>query len=161
MTSTLNAPVFEVKQDSEWYKYTKARLQREKEFFAELNKTFFEDNGFSYYHGEHFGVSGDSKDYEKYKDEVLKNPDRNGVHIFRKRSKYTAIFIEMMKGIDDKNPFKPHDVFGRNNLRASQWLGDRWFFGAKVADKVVGEEVEEIDYKEYLKLVMDSMDTDK
>lgn len=156
MTSTLNAPVFEVKQDSEWYQYKKAQTQRERSFFKEILSNYFEDNGFSYYHDDHFGVSGDSKDFEKYKDELTKNPDRNGVHTFKKKSKHYPIFREMLKDVVDKDPFKPHDVFGRNNLKASHWLGDRWFYGVKDASKVLNNEVEPIDYKEYLKVFMDS-----
>lgn len=160
MTQPIDAPVYEVKQDSEWYIETKARLQREDEFFKEINSTYFEDRGFAYYHAEHFGVDGKSKDYEKYKDELLKNPDKNGIYIFKKKSKYVPIFKEMIAKVGEKNPFKSHDVFGVNNLKYSQWIGDRWFFSVKNEEYIKDpkEEVQPIEYKEYLKVVMDSLD---
>ena len=159
MAQTLDAPVYEVKQDSEWYIETKARNKRQDEFFKEINTTYFEDRGFAYYHSEYFGVDKRSKDYEKYKDELLKNPDKNGIYIFKKKSKYVPIFKEMIAKVGEKNPFKSHDVFGANNLKQSQWIGDRWFFSVKNEEYIKDpkEEVQSIDYKEYLKVVMDSL----
>lgn len=160
MSQTLDAPVYEVKQDSEWYIETKARNERETEFFKEINSTYFNDRGFAYYHSEHFGVNGRSEDYEKYKDELLKNPDKNGVYIFKKKSKFVPIFKEMIAKVGDKNPFKSHDVFGTNNLKASQWIGNRWFFSVKREEyiKDPSGEVQPIDYKEYLALLMSSLE---
>jgi hypothetical protein len=154
---TLDAPVYEVKQDSEWYKNRVKRDLQIKEFFKKINAEYFKDNGFSFYHSEWFGVQGDSADYETYKDEVMKNPNKDGVHIIKKRSKYFAIFKELLEQIDDSSPFKSHDVLGFNNISGSQWVGNRWFFGVKHEEFVKGEEVTLIDYKEYLKVVMDSL----
>jgi hypothetical protein len=156
--SALDSPVYEVKQDSEWYKSEVKREQDIKNFFEKINSEYFCDNGFSFYHSEYFGVNYKSKDYEKYRDEVTKNPNKDGVHTFKKRSKHFKIFKEMIEQIEFSSPFKRHDVFGLNNLTASQWLGDRWFFGVKHEKFVKGEEVEPIDYKEYLKLLLEAQD---
>lgn len=158
MTETLSSPVYEVKKESEWYRQMKEMKEKQKEFFTKINEEYFEDNGFSYYHSEYFGVQADSKDYEKYKDEVVKNPKDNGFHAFKKRSKYYPIFREMLKEIPERDPFKSHDVLGLNNISGSQWIGDRWFFGVKHEKYVKGDEVEPVAYKEYLKAVMDVMD---
>ncbi|WP_163538278.1 hypothetical protein [Gracilibacillus sp. YIM 98692] len=156
---TLDSPVFEVKQDSQWHKDTVFRNQKRKEFFKELSEKYLTDNGFAFYHEGHFGIYGHSKDYETYKDELTKNPDKNGIHTFKKRSKYHKIFKEMLEGFEDKySPFKAHDVFGTNNMKASQWLGDRWFWSVKDKSQVVGDEVEPLDYKDYLKVVMEHVE---
>ena len=154
---TLDAPVYEVRQDSEWYKETVKRDTDINNFFKEINEKYFTDNGFSFYHSEYFGISGSSKDYETYKDHLLKNPEKNGMYPFKKRSKYYPIFKEMIEKIDRGNPFKAHDVLGLNNVAASQWLGDRWFYQVKRAEDVkdtTGAEVTPIEYVDYLSLVM-------
>jgi hypothetical protein len=156
--SALDAPVYEVKQDSRWYKSEVKREQDIKNFFERINTQYFSDNGFSFYHSEYFGVNHKSKDYETYKDEVTKNPNKDGVHTFKKRSKHFKVFKEMIEQIENSSPFKKHDVFGLNNLTASQWIGDRWFFGVKNEKSVKSDEVEPIDYKEYLKLLMENLD---
>lgn len=156
---TLAAPVYEVNQDSEWYKKMQKRNKDINKFFKDINEEFgFEDNGFSFYHSEYFGVSAHSKDYEKFKDELLKNPESNGMHPFRKRSKYYQIFKKKIEQIEDISPFKSHDVFGTNNISASQWVKDRWFFGVKNEEYVKGDEVSPIVFKEYLKVLMEVLD---
>jgi hypothetical protein len=154
---TLDAPVYEVKQDSEWYKAAIKRNKDINDFFKKVNEEYFKDNGFVFYHSEWFGIQADSEDFETYKDELLKNPEKNGVHIFKKRSKYFNIFKELIEQIEEISPFKPHDALGMNNISASQWIGDRWFFGVKHEKLVKGDEVVPVDYKDYLKLVMSKL----
>lgn len=154
---TLNSPVYEVKKDSEWYMKKRKKESDIKDFFKKINTEYFKDNGFSFYHSEYFGVNSNSKDYETYKDEVSKNPNKDNVHIFKKRSKYFKIFKGLLKSIEEISPFKNHDVFGPNNAKVSQWIEDRWFFEVGNEDLVKGEEVSLMDYKEYLQLVMDSI----
>lgn len=156
MTATLNAPVYEVNPESEWYKSSLAKLQRQKEFFKKINSMYFDDNGFSYYNTKVFGIKGNSKDYEKYKEELLKNPDSRGIYLFKKRSKYYAIFNEMLMKVEDKNRFKSHEVFGINNITGRQWIGERWFFGVEKEEDVEGEEAVLVNYREYLEAVMDA-----
>lgn len=155
--NTLDAPVFEVKKDSDWYKETKQYNERRKNFFEEMNKTYMKDSGFVYWHSEYFGILGSSADYETYKDELKKNPVEDRIYIFKKRSKHYPIFKEMIKQIGDRDPFKSHDVLGMNNMTGNQWIGDRWFYGVKNEECVTGEEVEPIDYKEYLKVVVEAL----
>ena len=38
--NTLNAPIYEVKQDNEWYKETAAYRERQKQFFKEINEKY-------------------------------------------------------------------------------------------------------------------------
>jgi hypothetical protein len=156
--NTLDAPIYEVKQDSEWYQKQVKRRTDIEEFFKKMNSEYFKDNGFSFYHSEWFGVQGDSKDYETFKDELMKNPNKDGVHIFKKRSKYFKVFKELLEKIEEVSPFKTHDVFGLNNVKASHWVGDRWFFSVKRDELKNGDEVTPIDFKEYLGLVMKSLD---
>ncbi len=158
---TLDSPVYEVKQESDWYKKTAARREKRRNFFKEINEKYFKDNGFAYYHSEYFGVSGDSEDYEVYKDELKKNPTKDNIYIFKKRSKYYPIFKEMIEEIDDNySPFEGHDRLGTNNMTGSQWIGDRWFWGVKNESNVKSDEVKPIDYKEYLQVIMETVDSD-
>jgi hypothetical protein len=154
---TLDAPVYEVKQDSEWYKKAIKRNDDIDNFFKKVKEQYNLGEGFSFYHSEYFGVHSNTEEYKLYKYEVTKNPNKDGVHTFKKRSKYFKEIKELVEQIELISPFKPHDVLGRNNITASQWIGDRWFFQVKHAQFVKGDEVTPVDYKEYLKLYLDSL----
>lgn len=151
---TLDAPVYEVKQDSEWYKSEVRRKNGINNFFNTFKEKYGIDKGFGFYHSEFFGVHAGTEAYEYFKDEVLKNPDSNGFYPFKKRSKFYKEINELLEQIEDKNPFKSHDVLGMNNTTASQWLGDRWFYGVKNGQFVTGDEVTPIEFKDYLEVVM-------
>lgn len=155
--NTLDAPIFEVSQDSQWYKDEVKLRKNQKDFFKTINKEYFSDNGFIYYHSEHFGIDGNSADYNTYKEELKKNKDKNGVYIFKKKSKYYPIFKEMISNIGEKDPFKAHDVFGSNNMNYSQWVGNRWFYGVHSPELVKSNEVIPVEYKDYLQVVMDNI----
>ena len=153
---TLDAPVYEVNQTSTWYKKKIKQMEDQRRVFKKLNTQYFQDGGFSYYHSEHFGVAGQSKDFETYKDEVRKNPDKNGVHIFKVRSPHFPIFKALLEEIEEISPFKTHDVFGLNNVEASQWLGEKWFFQVKHEDLIKEPEILTLwNYTDYLQHVMD------
>lgn len=155
---TLDAPVYEVKKESEWYKSFKKRREEVNEFFKKVEAEYGLSDGFSFYHSAYFGVEAGSKEYELYKDEVSKNPNKDGVHPFKKRSKHFKILKELLEQIEEISPFKSHDVLGLNNISGSQWIGDRWFFGVKHEQYVKGDEVTPIKYKDYLKVAMDALD---
>jgi hypothetical protein len=154
---TLDAPVYEVNQDSEWYQKMLKRNNDIMEFFKEIKEQYGLGEGFSFYHSEYFGIRSGTKDYDRYKGELLKNPDKNGFYPFKKRSKYFQPIKALIEKVEQVSPFTSHDVFGLNNITASQWVGDRWFFGVKKEKLVKGTEVTPIDFKEYLKLVIDTL----
>jgi hypothetical protein len=153
---TLDAPIYEVKQDSDWYKSAKKRNCDIDNFFIAFNEKYGIEKGFVFYHSDYFGVHAGTEAYEFFKEEILKNPDGD-FYPFRKRSKYYKEIKELLDQIEDRNPFRSHDVFGLNNVTASQWIGDRWFYGVKDSKPVKGVEVAPIDYKTYLKVVMDTL----
>lgn len=156
---TLDSPVFEVKQDSKWYKETKDRRDGREEFFKRVKENgYFKDNGFAFYDEKHFGIYAESDDYETYKNELSKNPDKNGIHKFKKNTEHYKIFHEMLSKFEPHDPFKCHDVLGFNNPKSSQWIDGRWFWSVKDESQVVGKEVEKIDYKNYLKVVMEHVE---
>jgi hypothetical protein len=155
---TLDAPIYEVNKDSEWYIKQKKRRDDIDEFFKKVKEKYGLMDGFSFYHSEYFGIRAGTKDYETYKGELLKNPDSKGFYPFKKRSKYFKEIKELIEQIEEISPFKSHDIFGTNNTSASHWVGDRWFFGIKHEKYVKGDEVTPIDYKDYLKIVMDNLD---
>ncbi|TWL25276.1 hypothetical protein CHCC16736_4159 [Bacillus licheniformis] len=43
-------------------------------------------------------------------------------------------------------------------MTGRQWIDDRWFFGVKSEELVKGGSVVAIDYKDYLKIVMEHLD---
>lgn len=153
---TLDAPIFEVNRDSEWYKSAKKRNEDIDTFFAAFKEKYGDNDGFGFYHSEYFGVHAGTKCYELFKDQVLKNPTADGFYPFRKRSKYYKEIKELLDQIEDRSAFKSHDVFGMNNTTASQWIDERWFFSVKDEESVKDEnnEVAPVSYKEYLKVVM-------
>lgn len=157
---TLDAPVYEVKQDSDWYKKALKRRSDIDKFFEIVKEKYGFGSGFSFYHSEYFGIHSGTKDYETYKDELLKTPDSNNksFYPFKKRSKYFNEIKNLIAQIEEVSPFKAHDVLGLNNVKASQWIGDRWFYQVKNEQHVKGDEVTPIDYKDYLKVVMNTLE---
>lgn len=156
---TLDSPVYEVNPDSQWYQDKKQQREDIETFFKTIRERFGMGDGFSFYHKEYFGIHGNTKDYEKFKDELLKNPtEKNDFYPFKKRSVFYKEINELLKKVKEVYPFKPHDELGLNNVSASQWIGDRWFFQVKDTTMVKGNDVIPVIYKEYLQLVMDRLD---
>lgn len=158
---TLGSPVYEVKQDSEWYIKEMKRRNDVNKFFDKFEEKYGIRKGFSYYHSEYFGVYGGTEAYELFKDDVVKNPTKDDWYAFKKRSKYFKEIKELLEKIEKVSPFHSHDVLGLNNVVASQWIGDRWFFqikNEKFVKDTEHKEVAPIDYKEYLKFVMDCIE---
>lgn len=157
---TLDAPVFEVNQDSEWYKNKKQQKEDTKNFFKIIKEKYGLSDGFAFYHSDYFGIYGGTKDYETYKNELVKTPtEKDDFYPFKKRSKYYKEIKELIQQITEIYSFKSHDVFGLNNVSASQWVGDRWFFGVNNEEYIKEhKEIVPIDYKEYLKIVMETLD---
>lgn len=154
---TLDAPVYEVHQDSQWYKAVKKRNEDRKVFFKRIKEEFGLGSGFSYYHSTYFGIAGGTDAFNKYRKELLKNP-KDGFYPFRKSSKVYKAIHEMLEKIETVYPFQSHDEFGLNNVTASQWLGNRWFFGVRDPKHVVSKIADPIDYKDYLKIVMENIE---
>lgn len=156
---TLGSPIYEVKQDSKWYQDKKKRNEEIDKFFDAFEEKYGVRKGFSFYHADYFGIQEDSEAFEQFKDELLKNPtEKSGFHPFKKRSKYYKEIQTLIKQITEINPFKPHDQLGLNNVVASQWINDRWFFQVRNQQLVDGDEIVPIDYKDYLKIVMDKLE---
>jgi hypothetical protein len=156
---TLDAPVYEINQDSDWYKRKMKQKEDTKNFFQVVKEKYGLVDGFGFYHSDYFGIHGNTKDYELFKGELLKNPDNGDFYPFKKRSKYYNEIKKLIEKVEVISPFTSHDVFGLNNVTASQWLGDRWFYGVKNAELIKRSEIiTPIDYKDYLKVVMDSLE---
>lgn len=156
MVEALGSPVYEVKQDSQWYKDEKQRRKDTKLFFKRIQARFGMNDGFAFYHSNYFGIHAGTDDFEKFKGELLKNPsEKDDFHPFRKRSKYYKELQEMLSEIKEVYPFKPHDELGLNNVKSSHWIKDRWFYQVRNKAHVKSEgDVMPVDYNEYLKLVM-------
>jgi hypothetical protein len=156
---TLDAPIFEVKQDSDWYKRKRKQQEDIEVFFKTIKEKYGLVDGFGYYHSDFFGIHYGTEDYKNFKNELLKNPHEGDFHPFKKRSKYYKEIKGLLNNIEDISPFKPHDTFGLNNLNSSQWIGDRWFYSVKNAERIKRhDEITPVDYKDYLKIVMNALD---
>lgn len=160
---TLDAPVYEVKQDSEWYKQKVKQDEETKQFFKTIKKKYGIGEGFGFYHSEFFGIHEGTEAFEKFRSELLKNPHKEtDFYPFRKRSKYFKEIKELIEDIERVSPFTSYDTFGLNNVTASQWIGDRWFFEVKHPEYIKNhDEITPIDYKDYLKIVMNHLDKDE
>ncbi|MBM7598189.1 vacuolar-type H+-ATPase catalytic subunit A/Vma1 [Virgibacillus halotolerans] len=175
----LSEPLFEINQESKYYKTKKeikdSRPKMHKILKEIANEFEFKLDDFARYGARGFGFYQYTDSYEKYEDKLTKNADRNGVHTFKKATQeYKAIsprLVEIERIENKVNPFTLHDIFGLNNLKASQWLGDRFFVEVKSAEETKKkvsdpkrsiefeiEPVKEISYKEYLQLLMDRID---
>lgn len=58
---TLDAPIYEIKQESDWYKTEKKRREDINKFFDEFEATYGIKNGFSFYHSEYFEYAQEQK----------------------------------------------------------------------------------------------------
>ena len=176
---TLNAPLFELNQQSIYYKVLKEVKDNNPRIDQIIRKTAeligYDSSEFVYYGSRGFGFYGDSKAYEKFKDQLTKRPDRNGVYTFKRTtSTYKTVsprMLEIEKIQSKINPFALHDIFGLNNLVATQWIEDRFFVEVRSEEDTKKllvserrrkqceiEPVKEIGYKEYLELVMTKVD---
>ncbi|APH36031.1 hypothetical protein BHE96_10775 [Bacillus subtilis] len=154
---TLNAPIYEVKQESNWYKAEKKRKEGINTFFDKFEEKYGVEEGFAFYHSEYFGVYEGTEAYELFKNDIVKNP-KDGFYAFKKRSKHFNEIKSMIEQIEKVSPFRSHDELGFNNMTGRQWIDDRWFFGVKSEQLVKGDNVVAIDYKDYLKIVMEHLD---
>lgn len=156
--ATLSHPVYEVKQDTKWYKEKLKWRKGSKQFFEDLDKDYGIKVGFHYYHSTYFGMTPDCTKFEEYRDQLTKNANKDGIYTFKKTSKMFKELSERIKAFDLVYAFQHHDELGLNNVTRSQWLDDRWFFEVKNEKFVEGNSVELIDYKEYLKFIVDSLE---
>lgn len=176
---TLSEPLFEVNPECDYYKLVKRKKDNEPkvdQIFKDVANEFgYDYNDFAYYGCSGFGFYGGTKSYEKFKSDLTKKADRNGIHTFKLTSKIFKLISPKFSEVDDLlksgSPFTIHDIFGWNNLKASQWIGDRLFFEVKNVDQTEKllnaenrrerfeiEPVMKINYKNYLELVMEKLD---
>lgn len=174
---TLSEPVFELSKESKYYKVlkdVKDAQPRVNEIFESVSNKFgFDPKEFRFYNSGRFGFERYSKGFKKFEDQLKKTADRDGIHAFKKASPVFKEAKEELKEIDEitsqLNPFALHEIFGFNNLKAMQWIGERFFVQVKseeVTRKAMqetsrnydSEPVQEITYKEYLQLIMDKME---
>lgn len=175
---TLNAPLFELNPESKYYKTIKAikdSNSRINEILGEIASEFdFELDEFSYYGSRGFGFKYDTESYEKFEAHLTKKPDSNGVHTFKKTTATYKLISPKLVEVDEilskKDSFALHDIFGFNNLKASQWIKDRYFVEVKsetVTQEALNssergkrfevEPVMEASYKDYLLLITESL----
>lgn len=181
---TLDAPLYEVNQESTFYKNSLEKRNYHLKIsvvIGEIAEAYgFDQDDFRYYGPFGFGFLGSSDAYDLMKEHLVKNSDRNGVYTFKKISKpYKDISARLLSIPEiNFNPFQAHDVFGANNLIASQWVEERLFYGVKVASeteyavtkraesakeqgKEYVEAVVSIDHKDYLRLILDKLEKDE
>lgn len=170
---TLNEPMYEINQNSEHYKKAKWRKDQQgriNEIITSVALEYgFDAEALQIYSHACFGFKWHAPDVDKFKEHLTKNSDRNGIHTFKKTSKLFKEISPKLKELTDidrsVNPFALHDIFGLNNLVASQWIGNRLFVSVKDqahTEKLLKSEgrstqypvepVKHISYKEYLQL---------
>lgn len=156
---TLEEHIYEVNQDSDWYKKKDKQFDDINNFYRIIKEKYGFEEGFVFYHSGYFGIKYGTQDYEKFKDELLKNSNKDGIHIFKKKSKFNQIMKELLDEVEEISPFKAHDTFGLNNTRGSQWVNGRWFFSIKDQENInqFGE-ISKVDFKDYLKVLTDALE---
>jgi hypothetical protein len=159
---TLDEHIYEVNQDSDWYKKKDKQFDDINNFYRIIKEKYGFEEGFVFYHSEYFGIEYGTPDYEKFKDELLKNSNKDGIHIFKKKSKFNQIMKGLLDEVEEISPFKVHDTFGLNNTRGSQWVNGRWFFSIEDPENInqFGE-ISSVEFKDYLKVVMDALEKEE
>lgn len=140
--TAMNAPVYEVNPESEFYKshaQKRANISKINKLLGDIeNYLEIPEESFVYYNAGRFGFYSNSEGYKKYKDSLKKNSDSNGVYLFKKTTpefKHVAVLMEQVDALKNiVSPFSAHDIFGMNNIKASQWVGDRMFVSVKDGD---------------------------
>lgn len=174
---TLNEPLFEINQDSEFFKRSNERREKQTRVNEILDEVAIRIGcavkEFNYYGSQSFGFMHDSEGYLKFRNELTKNSDRNGLYTFKKSSKTFKLVSPMMEEIDDirniVSPFELHHVVGMNNAVATQWIAGRMFVGVKDIEvaryeitklgrmkEYPVEPLKPIEYHEYLKLFLEA-----
>lgn len=159
--SALSEPVFELKQDSEIYKKLKKRKDMQKDIndiIDEIASEYeFNPEDFAYYSSLSFGFSAGTDSREQFKSHLTKRSDENGIYKFKKNQKLYKEISEKMKDIDEINdivsPWWMMDVFGLNNAKATQWIGDRHFIQVKNESKASARQTEKVQYTDYLEIL--------
>lgn len=174
---TLDAPLFEINQESDFYKRSKERREKQtriNEILDDIAKLIGCDvKEFNYYGSRSFGFMYDSEGFHKYREELTKNSDRNGVYTFKKSSKTFKLVSPMMEEIDAirniVSPFELMHIVGFNNAKASQWVDGRLFVGVKdieVSRREITklgrmaqypvEPLKPVEYRDYLALYLEA-----
>lgn len=170
---TLNAPVFELSPENDYYKVLKgihdAQPRVNAIFKATAEKYGYDASELKFYSAHTFGFGRYSKETLNFDGHLKKHANQNGVLVFKRASsiykKMAADFQEIDAITKDLNPFTLHEIFGFNNLRDMQWLGDRFFVEVKSAEATQlamqstnrhydTEPVLPIAYEAYLELVL-------
>lgn len=180
MTQTLSEPIFEINPDSDYFKQSKAVRDANKKIYAIIDEIAeeygFDAKEFPHYDSGMCGFLSRSEGLKKFQSEVTKNSDRNGVHTFKKNSKMWKEIQPRMKQVAEyynagPSPFALIDIVGMNNSKYTQWVAGRMFIQVKDREhalKEVGsdkrkerysaEPLLEIPFKEYLALVMETIE---
>lgn len=153
---------FTVKHDSEFYKQY-FHMKESKQHFHELALDFFKKRGISengkycIYPVLHAELSDD--EYEKYRSQIMKERDRNGLYVFKKRSKmqqeWTAEVVNLsdMEAIDSISLW----YWGYVNCgRYALWSNDGEIYGyleSKYDDLKVPEYAQPIKISEYYAVI--------
>ena len=176
---TLNEPMYEINQDSEYYKKAKWRKDQQgrvNEIITSVALEYgFEPEALQIYSHSCFGFKWHAPDVDKFREHLTKKSDRDGIHSFKKTSKLFKEISPKLKEITDidrsVSPFALHEIFGLNNLVASQWIENRLFISVKDqmhTKKLLNSEnrslrypvepIKHISYKEYLQLFITATD---
>lgn len=161
--NALNQPVYELLPTSKEYKSRK-KLRDDREAMDKILKIISKRSGvdqrdINYYKNGRFGILADARGFKKFRSEIMKSPDKNGVYLFKKTSdiyKQNAAHLQELANYHSQvDPFGLHDVFGLNNFKRSQIIGDRLFVEV-VSESSVPEktkdEWKQVPYEEYLEI---------
>src|SRR5690625_4599184 len=105
--SALSEPLYELDQESKYYKNLKKRKDTQSQvddIIEKIAETYgFESKDFAYYHAKHFGFMSGTSSVEKFREHLTKNSDRNGVYTFKKNTKFYKEISEKMNEVDSIN----------------------------------------------------------
>ena len=180
MAQALSEPFFEINPESDYFKKTKAVREAKEKIYTIIDEIAeeygFDAKDFPHYDSGSCGFLRHTDGLEKFRGEVKKHSDRNGVHVFKQTSKMWKAIKPRMQQIAEyynagPSPFALIDIVGLNNSRYTQWIGERMFIQVRDKEKAINyvedpkrkerysvEPLMEIPYKLYLELVMETIE---
>ena len=176
MAQAISEPMFEINPESDFFKRSKAVREANDKIYAIIDEIAeeygFDAKEFPHYDSGACGFLSYSDGLKKFENEVKKNPDRNGVHTFKKNSKMWQEIKPRMQQVADyykagPSPFALMDIVGINNSKFTQWIEGRMFVQVKDKETVLRamagpdrrkrflvEPILETPYEDYLTLLL-------
>ena len=167
MASVLNEPVYRVKEYSNLNRLYVEKEKQGKVISEEIKRVItefphFGDDVLGIWSRSCMGIRVESSVEEEYEAELTKK-EIQGYRIFKKKSPTLKVLKDLLgESLDDFNgaranyKFELHTQYGINNVSGTHFIDGQLYVGLRGKPEKNSDELEPVDYKEYLSLYINS-----